>query len=70
MATPKIPTPKTPSSRSKEVKKSTKPITKKTITNTRPATTKTITRRVSLPTPPSRATLLQKNKKTRPAQGM
>lgn len=69
MATQKIPTPKTPSSRNKEIKKSTKPITKKSITNTRP-NTKTITRRVSLPTPPSRATLLQKNRKTRPAQGM
>lgn len=69
MATQKIPTPKTPSSRNKEVKKSTKTITKKSTTNTRP-NTKTITRRVSLPTPPSRATLLQKNRKTRPTQGI
>jgi hypothetical protein len=47
MATQKIPTPKTPSTRTKEVKKNTKPIIKKTIASKRPATTtKTITKRV------------------------
>lgn len=70
MTTPKIPTPKTPSSRNKEVKKTTKPVTKKTVNQTRPTITKTIIKKTSLPTPPSRAKLLQKNRKTHPTQGI
>jgi hypothetical protein len=66
MATPKIPTPKTPSTRVKQTEK----ITKKPISKIHPVITKTITKRVQLPTPPSRAALLQKNRKTRPVQGI
>ena len=69
MATSKIPTPNLPSTRTKEIKKNTTPIVKKNTPNKRPIITNN-KKKITLPTPPSRATLLQKNRKTQPSQGM
>ncbi len=64
MTTPKIPT-----TRNKQVKKSTKSAVKNTTTTARPIIKK-ITKKIPLPTPPSRAALLQKNSKIHPTKDM